>query len=977
MIRPVRTVLSTFPIAARRLWAARWLGLAGAVGLVAVVALALSVPLYADAVYHRTLLTTIADAEVDQQGIRRPPFTFMFRYAGKFDGPLDWQTIMPADQFMANQVPGMLGLPRQLMARYFETRLGQLFPLTDTAYLSKREPLVWTSVATMGDLTDHVDVIDGRLPASSQGGGADSPIQVMVSQAMANKLGLQVGEPYLLFFKPGDADPIQLPVIVTGLWKARDPAEPFWFSHPESLNETLLTPEPIFTAELGSRVPGEVFLAVWYMVFDGTGVRSEHVTGMLDRIKLTTLRATQLLARVKLDISPVGALEDYQATSRLLTVQLLAINVPILLLMFAYTLLVSSLLVGGRRNEIAVLRSRGASIVQILGIAFLEACVLGALAVVVGSVVAEFLAYLVGQTRSFLNFTGGGAASAPLQIVITQSSLAIALVIALVAVLMTLFPTVSAAQHTVITYKQERARNLRAPWWQRAWVDVLLMIPAAYGTYMLQKQGSLVLPSAIGTGAVAPADPFNNPLLFMVPVLAILAITLFLIRLMPHVLRLVAAVLGRLPGAAMVMAARQLSRSPGFYAAPMLLLVLTLGMATFTASLAATLDQHLLNEIRYAIGADMRLDEMGESTRDTSTTSPGEGAAQTSDDSTPSHGPLFTFLPVEDHLKVDGVLGAARAAGYRAEAHFSTRNASASYLGIDRLDYGRVAYWRSDFATQPLGTLMNFLAARYDGVLVPESVLAENALQIGDPVRVVVALKDGAVALDLTIVGAFKLWPGWNPKMLDSGPLFVGNLDYLFEQAGGQVPYEVMLKLRPGTDPEKVVAGVSKLRVAVHSYHHAQSRIDLEQTRPARQGLFGMLSVGFGAAGVFTVLGFFLYAVFSLRRRTIELGVMRAIGFSAGQMAAFLGSELALLLGVGMGAGTLLGVLASRLYIPYFQLSASEEGRALPFAVVVSWPDIYRIYMIFGLLFVVALIALVLLLRRMRIFEAVKLGESE
>jgi putative ABC transport system permease protein len=94
-------------------------------------------------------------------------------------------------------------------------------------------------------------------------------------------------------------------------------------------------------------------------------------------------------------------------------------------------------------------------------------------------------------------------------------------------------------------------------------------------------------------------------------------------------------------------------------------------------------------------------------------------------------------------------------------------------------------------------------------------------------------------------------------------------------------------------------------------------------------------------------------------------------------MGIFLGGELALLLGVGIGAGTFLGVLASRIYIPYFQISATTTGRALPFAVVVAWPEVFRIYAIFGVLFVVALIALLLLLRRMRVFEAVKLGESE
>ncbi len=977
MISLTRTFVATLVVTARRLWAARWLGLAASVGLMAVIALALSVPLYADAVYHRTLLTAIADAQVDAQGIRRAPFTFMFRYAGKYDGALDWQGIAPEDHFMTNAVPDSLGLQRTLYVRYFETRLGELFPITNTAYLGTHEPLIWTSIATVGDVTQHIDVIDGKLPSDT---GAGNAVSVLISKAMADKLGLQVGERYILFYKPTNANTTQVPVVVSGIWKPRNPDEVYWFSHPESLNETLLTTEAQFTNQLAPRVSGEVFLAVWYMVFDGTGVRADDVPVLLDRIRYMQSRVNLVLPRVRMEVSPVNALEDYLATSRLLTVRLLAVNTPIMLLMFAYTLLVASLMAGGRRNEIAVLRSRGATATQVLGMALLEACVLAVLAALASAPVAQAVANLVGQTRSFLNFTETQAAGTPLTVAITPSSMLIAIAVGSLAALMTLVPTWSAAQHTIITYKQDRARSLRPPWWQRAWLDVLLFIPAAYGTYMLQKQGTIVLPSMIGQGASAPQDPFSNPLLFMVPVLAILALTLLLIRVLPLLVRLLAWLLAKLPGASLLMAARQLARSPGFYAAPMLLLILTLGLATFTASLAATLDRNLSTEVRYSTGGDMSLVEPGESTRDTGVTNAllsGPSGQSQSGSSQPPPGPLFQFMPIEEHTQVAGVLAAARIGLYRADAHFSSHNASATYMGIDRLDFEHVSFWRSDFATQPLGALMNELATRFDGVLVPESVLADNALALGDPVHIVIHLQDGDVVLPMTIVGTFRLWPSWNPKDPNQGPLFVGNLDYFFQEAGGEVPYDVWLKTRPGSDPNKIVEGVGNLGVMVQSYQDVQTQIDLEQTRPTRQGLFGMLSVGFGAAGVFTVLGFLLYAIFSFRRRTIELGVLRAIGFGSGQMAVFLGAELALLLGVGIGAGTLLGVLASRLYIPFFQISASEAGRVLPFAVVVSWPDIFRIYAIFGFLFVVALIALLVILRGMHVFEAVKLGESE
>src|SRR5690606_16375440 len=113
------------------------------------------------------------------------------------------------------------------------------------------------------------------------------------------------------------------------------------------------------------------------------------------------------------------------------------------------------------------------------------------------------------------------------------------------------------------------------------------------------------------------------------------------------------------------------------------------------------------------------------------------------------------------------------------------------------------------------------------------------------------------------------------------GPLFVGNLDYFFEQIGTQVPYYVWLR----ADPD---VGEAQLNLRYSGWKTAATHIVREQERPERQGIFGMLSVGFVAAAVLTVLGFFLYALFSLRRRAIEIGVLRAVGLSSRQMVAFL-----------------------------------------------------------------------------------------
>jgi putative ABC transport system permease protein len=47
-----------------------------------------------------------------------------------------------------------------------------------------------------------------------------------------------------------------------------------------------------------------------------------------------------------------------------------------------------------------------------------------------------------------------------------------------------------------------------------------------------------------------------------------------------------------------------------------------------------------------------------------------------------------------------------------------------------------------------------------------------------------------------------------------------------------------------------------------------------------------------------------------------------------------------------------------------------------PYVVEISWPAVFRIYVLFGLLFVASLGVLIALLMRMKIFRAIKLGET-
>jgi putative ABC transport system permease protein len=103
---------------------------------------------------------------------------------------------------------------------------------------------------------------------------------------------------------------------------------------------------------------------------------------------------------------------------------------------------------------------------------------------------------------------------------------------------------------------------------------------------------------------------------------------------------------------------------------------------------------------------------------------------------------------------------------------------------------------------------------------------------------------------------------------------------------------------------------------------------------------------------------------------------LRAIGLSVGQMIGFLGFEQILLIATGTTAGTILGIWVSDLFIPFMQVGTAKNVNIPPFVVEIAWADVAKIYAVFGAMLLLAVAGMIWLLMRLKIFEAVKLGEA-
>jgi putative ABC transport system permease protein len=954
-------------LAVQHLWTQRGLALATSLGIVSAVALSMSIPLYSDAAYEYLYQKKIfEEPEPGYQMSRRPPFAFMFRYIGAWDGPVSWEKLQPVDSYLSERALDDLKLPLNLFVKYLKTDNLRLYPANTQNYDETSTPLAWVNFAAASNISDHITITEGEntvrtLPDS------EGLIRVVVSEKLANDSGIQIGEIFTVFGETSGAQGTiraQYLIQVSGIFAPTDTEEDYWFYNPTEMDSILLVSETTLLNRVIPYLQEQIYLALWYYVFDGASINSEDVPALLSRIAAVRQSATNLLPNTRLDISPEDSLIAFRSSANSLTIFLTVFSVPLLALNFIFIWLMGKMSVSERQNEIAVLRSRGATKGQLLGIVGLEGFILGVIGMIIGAPLATEVTEFLGRARSFLDFT----ANLQLQVSVTNRALMYGLIASVFSFIAQVLPAWDAARHTIVTYKQERARSIKPSWWQRNYLDFILLALVFYGGYLLYTRGreNNTIVESLATG-----DPFTSPMLFLVPAMGIFAFTLVLIRIVPLFMTLINKILVHTNSISLLMAARQLARTPGIFNTPLILLVVTLSLSTFTATLAQTLDKHLFDQAYYANGTDVRAFEFGDQPGGSMS---GYGFSPENEGQiTEGESNSWVFLPVSEHLKVNGIVAATRVGLAPASIRVGSGTVDGDFLGLDRIDFPLVAFWRSDFAQESLGALMNNLALTSDGVLIPESFLSANSLRLGDTVYITVAPLGEKREIATKVVGVFEYFPTWYPEQ---GPLIVGNLHYLYESVGGEFPYHVWLKTLPGVDYAQMELDVRQIFRRLISWDVAEFRVASEQGKPERQGVFGLLSIGFIALDFLTILGFLLYSIYSFRNRFIELGVLRAIGLTRNHMFTFLAAELIFVLCVGIGAGTGLGVWISNQFIPYLQVGSGQSVITPPFFVEIDWVSVFQTYILFGFLFLISLLLLIALLLRMKIFQAVKMGET-
>lgn len=949
----IKRLLSMLRIVFKRMLTQPWLVAAKTLGLFVGMMMIFAIPLYADAINYRLFSGTTRSADEKSS---YAPFSVLFMYSGSLRTPLDYEKIVEVSQYLTGgEYQGDIGLPVTRQVQYLRTNNYPLYPATAPSF--NNDHIAYISLGTITDFENNITVTDGSLDQWNE--LPDGYIPVMIHEKKAQDTGIRVGEKFMVKIswrdENFDKSEALIPILVAGTYVQTNENSDFWYmGDSASMADRLIMSNANFTGTLAEATTQEVYSASWYLAFDHTKVHFNNSTALGKRVSDAALTAQKHLDGITLSVSPLESLKTFTKEANTLTLYLYIVCAPIIVLVMIFIGMVSKIEVESRLNEIAILRSRGATRRQIMFIEGAEALILGLIAALLATPASLGITYLLASTRSFLDFS---LKTEGLRIAINAPMLYTAAIMILAAVITQVIPSMTASKHTVTSYKQQQARLIEKPWWQRFYLDIVLLLLVGFGMFLLRD-----IQANTEFFQTTSENSILFSLLYLLPILLSISVSLLFLRLLPYGLALLSWIVSKTNNVNFLMAVRSLHRMPNAYQMPLMLLIITVNLAVFTTTLANTVDRHLYDQVYYSIGSELRFTDYGENTTAART---GGSAATTGS---------WSFLPVETYLEAPGVVAVSRLGEYTALPAFSGEQ-SVAYFGIDRLGFAQTGFWRDDFSSEDLGSLMNQLALRSDGVLVSSTLQDRYNLQPGDLIPIKINAFGDEVITNVYMVGSFEYFPTWYPEQ--DGELMVGNLDYIFNSGAGPYPYTVMAQTDGKTNVQETIKYLNKQSaISWSTGGRASELIEEAQQEPMRQGFFGLLTISFFVTALLSFLGFFLYAVFSLRRRFIELGVLRAIGLSTRQMGATLAWEFISLIFSGAFIGTLLGMFSSRYFVPYMQIGAENFQKIPPYYILIAWNQIYEIYGLLFFLFLLLVIALVAFLRKINIFEAIKLGET-
>ncbi len=906
----------------RRTW--RLLLIAG-IGILAAVALVCAVPLYSQvsmtAGLRGVLNATPQDSDIELQAT-----------GNILSQAIVQQSYQSLNRIMQQQVGTYLLKKTEL---FIETT-----PLAIEAPRADSQDNIVLNGASTQDAARHLNVLRGRLPQS-----AGSTVEIAVTQATAGYLHADIGTVLTLdlyFFGPQNPLLIRVPAQLVGII-AVPPGDPFWQGQqnfeptqlgpalgPPKSFEALMSNDGFLTAlqqmALDQHVPGglpfeagEEPMLLWHYHLNTAQIGVTQLDDLIGRLQVAQSQIgsgdipgipRDAIGETKLIGLPLNTPQTSSTLERFRS-RISVVNIPVTLLLLQVVGLIlffvgmmAGLVVERQAEVITLLRSRGASRRLIFGSFVTQSIGLAAIALVAGPLLA------ILAVRFLVQFTLAPADQQALNVISNdplRAALGVgwfALAAALSAVIAMVFSIRGAASRNVLEMRRESSRVTRRPLWQRMYLDIVAIIIALTG-YIL----SLYVTSS-GVVDVQTDLLISAPLALVAPIFLVIAGILLFLRFFPVLLRLIARLTSRRPGAAPMLALAQMARAPGQAVQMVLLLALASSFASFALVFNASEVQHISTMAAYQTGADI------------------SGPINILDYTNPIEKQTARFR------NISGVTSATL--GYVTDAFpivATYQSTSFSIRAVDADNFAQTAIWTNQDSSQPLPALMHQLAAkRASGVAarsVPAVVDTLTWQTFNLSTGATFILQVGVKNITFTAVAEVEhiptvndsLAPGRGNDYIPPGGVLADyqTLASVYNATSGDFIAPNYVWLRTSDNP----ALLSKTRAALNSgllsltmINDRRAIIASLEKDPLYLALMNVLTLGTVITILLALVGNLTASWLSARTRLINFAVLRAIGSTPRQVASVLAWEQVIVYTTAIVLGAAFGALLTATIVP-------------------------------------------------------------
>lgn len=924
----------------RKMRNTRWMILCLFIGFLMAAGMMSTVPIYMDSSLQRILIKDM-QAYQEETGL----------YPGEYAVTKTLQLKVPVEERIAT-ANDIASLTQERTAKLgMNIQNSKMILRDEYQYIIGGGKTTRIKVTAMSGIAEHANITSGRM--YNPGRTADGSFEVIVNAEASKVLDVVVGSTYAIqnsFYSK--ADPLSITVV--GIFEQSDENDSYWSETMDGyLNAVFMDYDSFLTDYLGTGV------ATLNSVDSRCCFDYQHMDlNALDSITENIAADEEIYsaAGYRFQMGVYDILTEYAVRAKNLKQMLWILQIPSIVMLAFYLFMVSQLNVEQEKNEIAVFKSRGASSKQIFGIYAMETAVLGLATLILAPFIGLLLCNFLGVSNGFLEFVNRTGLAAKLSV----DAVLYALLAVVIFFVTTMLPIIPASKLTIVKYKQSKARVVKMAAWEKLCVDLILIAGSLLWYFFTARKITRLFED--GT---YESDGTINPLYFIFATMFIMGAGLLFIRLYPYLLKIIYQLGKRFWSVPQYVAITSVARSQGgrerFL---MLFLVITFSLGIFSANTARAINNSKSDRIYYSTGADVTIDAFWR-------------LESNEDDSG------YVELDFSQFEELEGVELATKV--LKTDVKLSVNGTKipgdAMLMGIEPGRFSKVAWFRNDLTPVHWWNYCSALVECKSGVLASRS-LEEKGYQLGDKVTV---RWGGNDSIDLTIIAFVDYWPSIDPTAqveIDSRTqetavqdFLVANYNYLRKLIDTQ-PYQIWLKMADGATSEVLYNDIQQKNIKIQRIVDSSQLLIAEKTDPELQGMNGALTLGFVVIMLMTVIGFLIYWIISIRSRTLQFGVLRAMGVTFKEIIGTLGYEQLLVSVASIAAGFVIGGIASDLFVPLFRTMYDAADQIPPFIVRGEGSDYIKMYVIIALMLLGGFAVLGGIIKRININKALKLGED-